>query len=324
MNACRIFSDCRLTDAAEGLLREGVAPHELIRARRIVSSVLAKGDPDPAFLRAEIAFGQPDLADIGRSERLRWVHLSSAGYTRYDTDAFRALARSRGLVVTNSSTVYAQACAEHVFAFMLAQSRGLVPALATRTPNGSPEWERLRALPRSLAGTDILLLGYGAIAAQLLRLLAPFGARITAYRRRARGDEPVPVVTPDTLAPALAAADHVVDILPDNAESRGFFDRARFAGMKPGAVFYNIGRGTTVDQDALVEALRSGQLGAAWLDVTDPEPLPDGHPLLSEPRCHITPHTAGGHHGEAETLVRHFLANLRRHDLGQPLIDRVI
>jgi phosphoglycerate dehydrogenase-like enzyme len=94
--------------------------------------------------------------------------------------------------------------------------------------------------------------------------------------------------------------------------------------MKPGAIFYNIGRGATVDQEALVAALRSGRLGAAWLDVTDPEPLPPGHPLLRAPNCFITPHTAGGHHNEFEMLARHFLDNFRRFINGAPLRDRVM
>ena len=94
--------------------------------------------------------------------------------------------------------------------------------------------------------------------------------------------------------------------------------------LKSGAVFYNIGRGTTVDQAALLDALRSGRLAASWLDVTDPEPLPDNHPLWAEPQCFITPHVAGGHAEEAKTLVRHFLKNLDRFVHGLPLLDRVM
>jgi phosphoglycerate dehydrogenase-like enzyme len=94
--------------------------------------------------------------------------------------------------------------------------------------------------------------------------------------------------------------------------------------MKPGAIFYNIGRGTTVDQAALAEALGSGRLSAAYLDVTDPEPLPPEHPLWTTPNCVITPHTAGGHSDEWDRLVDHFLANLRRHEAAEPLLDRVI
>jgi phosphoglycerate dehydrogenase-like enzyme len=94
--------------------------------------------------------------------------------------------------------------------------------------------------------------------------------------------------------------------------------------MKPGAIFYNIGRGATVNQEALVEALHSGRIAAAWLDVTDPEPLPDDHPLRREPNCFITPHIAGGHVDETGTLVRHFLGNLERFVRGDPLVDRVM
>jgi phosphoglycerate dehydrogenase-like enzyme len=94
--------------------------------------------------------------------------------------------------------------------------------------------------------------------------------------------------------------------------------------MKSDAVFYNIGRGQTVDQAALAEALNGGRLAGAYLDVTDPEPLPAGHALWTARNCYITPHTAGGHEDEFERLVRHFLENLARYERGEPLRDRVI
>ena len=94
--------------------------------------------------------------------------------------------------------------------------------------------------------------------------------------------------------------------------------------VKPGAIFYNIGRGTTVNQDDLLDALRSGRLKAVWLDVTEPEPLPDEHPLRAEPNCFITPHVAGGHVDETKSLVRHFLGNFERFIRDEPLLDRVM
>lgn len=320
----KIFSDSKLTDAAAKLLVEGVAPHEVVLPRIPAASVLAESECDPAFADVEIAFGQPDIASIEQSERLRWVHLASAGFTRYDTAEFRALAAARGLIVTNSSAVYAEACAEHVFAFMLAQSRRLPLALATQTPSWTPEWFHLRTTSTLLHGQRVVILGFGSIAAHLVKLLAPFEMKITALRRKQRGDEGVAVVTPENLSTALSEADHVVNILPGNADSVHFIDATRLAEMKPGAVFYNIGRGTTVEQSALAQALRSGHLAAAWLDVTDPEPLPDGHMLLSAPNCFITPHTAGGQREESEALVRHFLANFRRYLDGTPLHDRIM
>jgi phosphoglycerate dehydrogenase-like enzyme len=122
----------------------------------------------------------------------------------------------------------------------------------------------------------------------------------------------------------LAKADHVVDVLPASPSTERFMSAGRFAAMKRGAVFYNLGRGATVDQEALLAALSSGSLAAAWLDVTEPEPLPPGHPLLRAPNCFITPHIAGGHRKESETLVRHFLENFARFLNGGALRDRIM
>lgn len=324
MHPLRIFSDSPLGENAARILREGVAPHEIILPQKRLASILSTPKPDPALSLADIAFGQPDLESIARSECLKWIHVSSAGFTRYDTPEFRALVAERGWIVTNSSSVYAAACAEHVFAFMLAQSRKLPQALRSQAAHGSPEYFELRANSISLRGQSVVILGFGGIASELVKLLAPFDMNITAMRRHPRGDEGVPTVTLENLPAALATADHVINILPDNAASRNFVDAPRLAQMKRGAVFHNIGRGTTVDQDALLDALRSGHLAAAWLDVTEPEPLPAGHPLRGEPNCFITPHTAGGHANEAEAMVRHFLANFQRYLAGAPLLDRIM
>ena len=165
---------------------------------------------------------------------------------------------------------------------------------------------------------------FGSIGARLTELLAPFHMQVQAVRRRPRGDEPCPTLTEAALPELLASADHVVNLLPGHAGTFHFFDARRLASIKPGAVFYNVGRGTTVDQDALLATLQRGQLKAAYLDVTDPEPLPPGHPLWTAPGCVITPHTAGGHADEPMRLCEHFLANLSRYDAGHPLLDRVI
>jgi len=230
----------------------------------------------------------------------------------------------RKIAVSNSASVYNEACAVHALSFMLAQARNLPLALKTRTASGTPAWHALRGSSTTLRGETVLIIGYGAIGKRLAELLRPFGAKVVAFRRQVRGDEGVPVIAADQLAGVLNAADHVVNILPDSAETRHFFDAARLSAIKPGAVFYNIGRGTTVNQDALLKTLRSGRLRAAWLDVTEPEPLPDHHPLWAEPNCHLTPHVAGGHVDEAKTLIRHFVKNLDRFVRGEPLLDRVM
>jgi phosphoglycerate dehydrogenase-like enzyme len=319
----RIYVDLAMPPDALELLRAGTGGHELIFPAKPIG-VLGKAERDPRFATVEVAFGQPDTEAVAEAARLRWIHVSSAGITRYDTPEFRALATGRGIAVSNSSGVYDEPCAVHVLSFLLAQARKLPLGLRTRAANGTAEWNAVRAASRTLRDESVLILGYGAIGHRLVDLLRPLGVKLVAHRRQPRGDEGVPVVTEAGLPAALAAADHVVNILPENAGSRQFFDAARFAAMKPGAVFYNIGRGATADQDALLAALRSGQVGAAWLDVTEPEPLPDDHPLWAEPNCFITPHVAGGHRDEAQTLVRHFVTNLERFTLGEALLDRVM
>lgn len=319
-----IWTNAKFGDAPRAALLEGVKPHRLIFSQQLSASNLVKAAPDPTLQEADIAFGQPDPALALQCPRLRWIHLTAAGYTRYDDAAFRQAFGGRGSVLTNSSLVYNEPCAEHVLAFMLAQARQLPQSLESqRTDRAWPTLER-RAVMSLLTAQNVVLLGFGAIGRRLAELLAPFGCKITAVRRRPAGDENVTVVTEDKLTEALATADHVVNILPDNPATQRFVDAARLAATKPGAIFYNVGRGTTVDQDALLAALQSGHLGAAYLDVTEPEPLPPEHPLWSAPNCYITPHSAGGHRTEPLRLVRHFLENLRRFEKGEPLEDRVI
>jgi phosphoglycerate dehydrogenase-like enzyme len=286
--------------------------------------VLAKADPDPLLATADVAFGQPDPGMIADAPHLKWIHISSSGITRYDNPQFRRLMADRKIQVSNSAAVYCEACAVHVLSFMLAQARRLPAGLKSAAAGGTAEWLELRAGSSTLQGETVLILGYGTIGKRLTQLLQPFGLDVIAYRRHARGDETVPVVTEARLAATLGRADHVVNILPDSSQTRGFFSADRLAQFKLGAVFYNIGRGTTVDQEALVQALRNGPLKAAWLDVTEPEPLPDSHPLRHLPNCFITPHTAGGRADEFAALVGHFLRNLQRFTRGEALADRVM
>lgn len=324
MTPLKIFTDIKAPTDLLAWFQEQIKPHQLLLPSQPGASVLAEAPVDPLMAEADIILGQPRTEGVLASPKASWLQVSSAGFTRYDTPGFRLAAQSRGLAVTNSSSVYDQACAEHVFAFMLAQARLLPQSLGSHFPNGRNEWLALRHGCRSLQGQSVLIAGYGAIAAKLVKMLAPFDMKVTAMRRVARGDEGIRVIPPQAFIAELPEADHVINILPENADSVGFFADTHFAAMKPGAIFYNIGRGTTVDQDALAKALQSGTPAAAWLDVTDPEPLPGGHPLRESPNCFITPHTAGGHQDELHTVFRHFLDNLALYLADKPLNNRVM
>jgi phosphoglycerate dehydrogenase-like enzyme len=321
-----VWANHELRPGARELFQDSLARLgcRLLQSDQSSRSVLTEGAPDPMLAGADIAYGQPAPEDVPRSPRLRWVALSTAGYTRYDNDAFRAAVRARGIVVTNTSQVFAGPCAEHMLAMMLALTRELPKYI--RNQAGPRQWNYLegRYSIGLLTGATVVLLGYGAIGRRLAELLAPFRCRVIGVRRAPRGDEGVEIVPEADVAQVLPLADHVVNLLPASASTRHFCNAAFFGRLRRGAYFYNVGRGATVDQDALLAALRSGQVGGAYLDALDPEPLPPGHPLWAEPHCHITPHLGGGQREQDETLVRHFLANLGHFVKGEPLVDRII
>jgi phosphoglycerate dehydrogenase-like enzyme len=320
-----IWTNHDMRPAAQALFVAGLkeAGCRLVRSAASSRSLLSPSGPDPALAEADIAYSQPDPGDVMHYARIQWVAVSTAGYRRYDHEAFRQAMRQRGTLVTNASSVFAPPCAEHVLAQMLAGTRELPKYVLNQA--GPRAWDYLegRYTASLLAEATVLILGFGAIGRRLAELLAPFRCRVIALRRASRGDEAAEIVGEADLPRALALADHVVDILPDAEGTRHFCRAERFALMKRGAAFYNIGRGLTVQHEDLLAALRSGQVGSAWLDALDPEPLPPEHPLWSEPNCHITPHVGGGHRDQDENLVRHFLANLRRFQRGEPLVDRI-
>jgi phosphoglycerate dehydrogenase-like enzyme len=317
-----IWTNLPLPDPALSRLRAGVSPHHLLISTQM-SNILRAAKSDPLLADADIAFGQPDPDQLLSLTRLKWVHLSTAGYTRYDRPDLRHAVARRSILITNSSSVFDEPCAEHALAFMLASARDLPAAFANQL--GPHDWpqENIRENSHLLTGQSALLLGFGAIAHRLVELLHPFRMNIRAVRRTPRHDESIPVHPITDVDNLLPAADHVVNILPAHPSTNGFMNARRFALMKPGSVFHNIGRGSTVDQQSLIESLTSKHLAAAYLDVTDPEPLPPGHALWTTPNCFMTPHTAGGHADEFDSTVDHFLENLKRFQSSTPLINQI-
>ena len=317
-----IWCNLQLTERSLASLRVGLGAHRLVRAAELTTCYQPIGRHDPSLAEADIAFGQPEADQCVASARLLWVHLASAGYTTFASDDVRSALLARGIPLTNSSSVYAEPCAQHALAFMLAEARQLPGSFRDQATSHAWNTGPTRAASFLLKGQTVLLVGYGAIAKRLAELLSPFGLHVIGFRRRPRGDEPMTVYRVAELSHWLPRADWVIDILPAAIDTVGFFDGAKFAAMKPGASFINIGRGTTVDQAALLAALRT-PLRAAYLDVTVPEPLPPEHPLWSTLNCIITPHMAGGHEDEDDRLVALFLTNLDRYQRGQPLAGRV-
>ncbi|MFA6962279.1 MAG: D-2-hydroxyacid dehydrogenase [Opitutaceae bacterium] len=321
-----IWCNAALSERAEQLLVEGLDGHRVIFAQERLASVLKAGKSDAGLAEADVVFGQPEAAECLQRTKIKWVAVTSAGYGRYDTPEFLESFKARGSTFSSSSTVFAEPCAQHVLAMMLALGRQLLPSYEEQL--GAKEWKffERRSASVLMNGQTVLLLGYGTIARRLTELLAPFGMKIYAVRRKTHSERGVHIIAEDRVTSVLTEADHVVNLLPDNEASRNYVNARRLGACKPGARFYNIGRGTTVDENALMQALESGRLGAAYLDVFAEEPLPSSSRLWTTRNCFITPHTAGGRSDQDVALVRHFLANLAAFvdGRGEAMVDRVV
>jgi phosphoglycerate dehydrogenase-like enzyme len=226
------------------------------------------------------------------------------------------------IVFTNMQGAHGPAIAEHVFAMLLSLTRQLP---RHREAQAEGRWSRDRDGMSALAGRTLLVVGLGGIGTEVARRADAFDMRVLATARSAR-EAPAFVDhlgVADELDALLPEADVVVLCLPLTDATRGLFDAQRIARMKAGAYLLNIARGPIVDTDALIAALRDGRLAGAGLDVTDPEPLPDGHPLFALENVVITPHVAGAGEITAERRSAVFRENLRRFGAGEPLINVV-
>ena len=273
---------------------------------------LSKADDAVALVWAETA----DAEGLGRvldeHAGLRWVQLPWAGVEPY-VDVIRAHADRTW---TCGKGVYAEPVAEHALALALAGLRGLDHY--TRATS----WTGQRG--RNLLGARVTIVGGGGIAESLLRLLGPFECDVTVVRRSPRPMASArAVVGDDRLGEALAGADVVVLALPLLPESVSLIGRRRLELLAPGACLVNVARGQHVVTEDLVEALRDGTLGSAGLDVTDPEPLPDGHPLWTLPNAVVTPHTGNTQEMALPLLSARITDNVRRWIAGEPLVGPV-
>lgn len=296
-----IWCNVTLSDKAKEKLSDGLKEHDL----------LINDAPRNPFARSscDIIFGQPDPEECLKSQIIKWVSLTTSGYTRYDTDSFKQSMKRRGTLFTNASSVYADPCAQHILAMMLSLSRQLPASFHSQNTTHDWPYSERREKSTLLTGQTVVLLGYGAIGKRLVEILKPFNMQIIAIRRQVRSERGVRIVPEEDMTRVLAIADHIVNILPQNESTLNYVNCRRLECMKRGSRFYNIGRGKTVDQNALIQALNTGRLQSAYLDVMDPEPLPENHPLWTTPNCYLTPHIAGGFNNLDTAIVSHFLNN---------------
>jgi phosphoglycerate dehydrogenase-like enzyme len=253
---------------------------------------------------------------FGDASRLRWIQSASDGV---DGLLFPALAASE-VMVTNARGVFDEPIAEWVIAAIAAFVTGLHTSVRDQARG---TWVDGRERQR-ITGQHLVVVGPGPIGRATATRARALGMTVEAVGRRPRSDPVLgKVVGPDGLHAALGRADHVLDALPLTAATQGFFDAAAFSAMRPGARFYNVGRGGTVDEAALVEALATATIAGAALDVFEREPLPEGSPLWTMPNVIVSPHVCGDVIGWEAEVVALFVDNLRRFARHEPLRNLV-
>ena len=266
-----------------------------------------------ALADAEIMIGWPTPEQVADSP-LRLLLLGSAGYEEYQTPELQA---KDGFVLCNAAGVYSDSVAEHCLAMMMALTRRLphyLAAMPTRAWRPHPGHDRL-------AGAVACVVGLGSLGLAVARRCAALGMDVVGVRRHPERPSPAvgEVFGPRDLRAAVSDADHVISALPGGSDTDGLFNREAFEAMKPGAYFYNVGRGGAVVEQELTDRLRSGQLAGAGLDVFAAEPLPADSPLWRLENCIVTPHVAGYTADHTDQLCELMVSNLRSHRSGAAL-----
>jgi D-3-phosphoglycerate dehydrogenase len=258
--------------------------------------------------------GDPEgLKAILADSPARWVQLPFAGIESF----FAAGAIDASRTWTCAKGIYGPATAEHALALTLAGARRLHAHARAKSWGYAGGFG---AGERRLKGSTVLIIGTGGIGTALAGMLGPLGPRILAANRSGKPLEAAETTVPvDRLDEVIGEADFVVIAAALTPETRGLIDARRLALMKEGAWVINVARGGLIVTDDLVEALRSDRLGGAALDVTDPEPLPDGHPLWDLPNVLITPHVANTWDMARPELIEMVRRNVAKYAAGDPL-----
>jgi phosphoglycerate dehydrogenase-like enzyme len=248
------------------------------------------------------------------ANRLKFIQLMNAGY-----DGPLNHGVPPGVRVAKAGDAWSPALAEHVMTLMLSLIKCVPQILANHAKHG---WDRAyTARMDAVDGKTLAIVGYGSIGREVALRAKPFGMHVIGVSREAQpkphADETASIAD---LPKVLARADVIVLTAPLTAETRHLFNAATFAACKKGAILINVARGGLIDQAALVEALKQGTLGAAGLDVTDPEPLPPDHPLWDCPNLIISPHVAGSSGAKGRQRLADFVVeNTARYAAGQPV-----
>jgi phosphoglycerate dehydrogenase-like enzyme len=304
----------RISDDELAAIRDAAPPGSSVRvARTMEEAVAAAGDVD-------VILGFIPKALFDAAPKLRWVHCIASGMDMF----LYAEMRASTVVLTGEKGLVGGHLADTAFGLLLALTRQIATAIRLG-PAGWGQREAMRMAELELEGSTMGIVGFGGTGRAMARRAVAFGMGVIACDVVAvpPSDGVAEVWSMDRLDDLLATSDVVAVGAPLTSQTRGLLDGARFARMPRGALLVNVTRGEIVDGDALVDALRSGHLGGAALDVAPVEPLPADHPLWTFDNVVMTPHTAGASQLRGPRNIRRFCENLRRARAGDALLGVV-
>ena len=303
----QLFVSTTLSDAGKAELQQQLPPDITSQFRQD----LPVAEQEAAFRSADLILGNPPVAWFTEPlPDLKFWQLDSAGF-----DGYQAVQTQAQLA--NMGDYFARPCAETMMAGILALYR-CIPELVLLQNRSEWVGVPIRGRTNSLWQKRVVVLGTGTIGQAVRGMLSGFACQT---KMLARTDPKADLHTVDELKAVLPETDIVINCLPGTAA--GFFSADVIAAMKPGSLYANVGRGNTTDEPALIQALKSGRLGGAVLDVTDREPLPADSPLWTLPNVLLTQHSGGGQPDEAAGKVAQFRRNLERFRAGKPLENPV-
>lgn len=295
---------------------------------------------DPAFKRteeqearywdmlrsADVLYGFPNespagLAEIASSEKLQWIQAMAAGAGGAVKAAKLSDEDLARIKITSSAGVHSLPLGEFA---MMGALNGLKRSAELAADQAAKHWPELRTPTRLARGSNVVITGLGEIGLETARLARALGMNVSGTKRTVEPIEGIDTVTDTAGLPGLVAtADILINTLPGTPYTEKMINAEIFAAMKPGTIVVNVGRGTVIDEDALLEALNSGQVSYACLDVFAVEPLPEASPLWEHPRVMVSPHTSALSSAENRLIAERFMENLQRFQAGTELLHTV-
>ncbi len=281
-------------------LKDEVAYREILS-----NSTLAIGSPLPTWIL---------------ESPLRMVQMPSAGYEEFRGVGFET---RQDIALCNGRGVFSVGIAEHIIALMLAFCRRLPYFFEAQQQS---RWARTWEGFTELGGQTLTIVGLGDVGGEIAKRAAGLGMRVLGVRRNANAPAPAgvsQVLPTEQLHEAIRQADQIVVAVPGGIKTRHLINAQAISAIKPGALLYSVGRGTAIDQTALIEALRAGRIAGAGLDVFETEPLGSDSPLWRMPQVIVTPHIAGYSPGFRARFGQLVIDNIQRYHAGKPLRNRI-